>query len=546
MRRAHVAIGLLIVGCAFALVYQCRRLGLTVDETSHFAAAYMYWLGEDVLEPADAPPLTRAICGWVPRLLRAPSPRDAAGWQDRDAYRIGAEILDRPNIRARRLLFYTRLPFLIFPLLIVSLLWHWGRQLFGETTAVCLAAFGALEPTILGHGVLINSDVPSAFGALWFAYAAWKYWREPGTFRLLLLFPPMMFAVLTKFTLLPLAIIGFALALWKGPRLLAAAIPPALYLAILAVSQFQAARIPESQIGQFRGAGLPALALGPARLMALLPWPPQFVRGLLFIGGSLQGEGFTGYMLGEKIRGAVPLYFPLAWAIKFPIPLQILVAAGLIALLLRIRRRQTGAADVAIWGLALFFFGAATLSNSHIGFRHVLPSLPFFILAGGFAMAQWGRTAAARVVLPVLLAWQAVSSLHCYPHGISYFNEWIGGPANGWKYLADSNVDWGQDLPDLGRYMERRHLASIKTFVFGYDNPFHYLKPGSMEPQTLPAADNPSIPHRYLPTPGTYAVSVNYLTGFLAPRGYENYLAYFRARAPDGHAGYSVFIYDVK
>src|SRR6266567_8727967 len=110
MTRRYAGIALLIAVCAAGLVYQTRRLGLTVDETSHFAAAYAYWLGEDVLQPADAPPLTRAICGWVPRILRAPSLHETAGWPDRDAYRIGAEILDRPNIRARRLLFYTRLP----------------------------------------------------------------------------------------------------------------------------------------------------------------------------------------------------------------------------------------------------------------------------------------------------------------------------------------------------------------------------------------------------------------------------------------------------
>src|ERR1035437_9589284 len=132
MMRRYAGIGLLIVGCGAALTYQARRLGLTVDETSHFAAAYMYWLGEDVLQPPDAPPLTRAICGWAPRLLHAPRPQNATGWKERDAYRIGAEILDRPNIRARRLLFYTRLPFLLFPLLIVFLLWHWARRLFGD------------------------------------------------------------------------------------------------------------------------------------------------------------------------------------------------------------------------------------------------------------------------------------------------------------------------------------------------------------------------------------------------------------------------------
>ena len=136
--RRYAAIGLLLVGCAAALLYQTRRLGLTVDETSHFAAAYAYWQGQDVLEPPDAPPLTRAICGWAPRLLKAPQLRDTNGWKERDAYLIGAEILDRPNIRARRLLFYTRLPFLLFPLLIVFLLWHWGRQLLGNRSRSAL------------------------------------------------------------------------------------------------------------------------------------------------------------------------------------------------------------------------------------------------------------------------------------------------------------------------------------------------------------------------------------------------------------------------
>jgi hypothetical protein len=543
----YAGIVLLLVCCAAGLTWQARHVGLTVDETSHFAAAYMYWLGQDVLLPADAPPLTRAICGWVPRLLRAPHPQTTNGWQERDAYLIGAEILDRPNIRARRLLFYTRLPFLAFPLLIVFLLWHWGRQLFDESVALILAVCGALEPTTLGHGVLIHSDVPAAFAALWFAYAAWRYWRAPGTVRLLLMTLALVFAVLTKFTLLPLAAAAFGLVLCKGPRrfLSVVAIPVAVYAGILAASQFQAQPVPQIEIDQFSGAG-PQWALPAVKLIARLPWPLQFVRGLLFIGGSLRGEGFTGYMLGRKIQGWVPLYFPLAWAIKFPIPLQILTVAGLAAFLIRIRRRQTSASDLMVWGPAVLFFGSAVLSNFHIGFRHVLPSLPFFILGGGFALQRWAANRAARAIIALCLAWFAISSLRVYPNGISYFNEWIGGPAQGWRYLADSNIDWGQNLPDLDAYLKRNRIEQIKSFIFGFDNPWHYMKPGSLAPQALPSPADTAMGHYYLPQPGIYAVSVNFLTGFLAPPGYEDYLRYFRQRPPDGRAGYSILIYYVR
>src|SRR5262249_18937598 len=162
--------------------------------------------------------------------------------------------------------------------------------------------------------------------------------------------------------------------------------------------------------------------------------------------------------------------FPLAWAIKFPVPLQLLTVAGLAALVVRIRRNEANSADAFVWGTAAFFVATAALSNFHIGFRHVLPALPLLILGGGFALARCNGNPTASVAIAISFAWLAVSSLHVYPQGISYFNEWVGGPSQGWKYLADSNLDWGQNLPDLGRYMERNRVERIKTFIFGYDN----------------------------------------------------------------------------
>jgi hypothetical protein len=67
-----------------------------------------------------------------------------------------------------------------------------------------------------------------------------------------------------------------------------------------------------------------------------------------------------------------------------------------------------------------------------------------------------------------------------------------------------------------------------------------------MDPQTLPAPDNATLVHDYQPQPDVYAVSVNFLAGFLFPQGYEDYLEYFRRHAPSARAGYSILIYDVK
>ena len=93
------------------LMHQSRRIGLTIDEPSHFAASYSYWLGDDSLQPADTPPLTRLISGWIPRMLDVPSPQTTKGWAEKDAYVVGFELLGSP--RGRRTLLLTRLPFLL-------------------------------------------------------------------------------------------------------------------------------------------------------------------------------------------------------------------------------------------------------------------------------------------------------------------------------------------------------------------------------------------------------------------------------------------------
>ena len=63
---------------------------------------------------------------------------------------------------------------------------------------------------------------------------------------------------------------------------------------------------------------------------------------------------------------------------------------------------------------------------------------------------------AVAAIATIALAWSVVSSLWIYPHSLSYFNESTGGPTRGHFHLVDSNVDWGQDLLYLKRWL-REH-----------------------------------------------------------------------------------------
>jgi hypothetical protein len=530
-RRPAVGLGLLLAVQATLLVWEAWRLGFTYDEPSHLAAGYMYWTGNDVLYPSDAPPLTRIVSGWAARLTARPPDRAFD-----NAYEMGNALLQGERGYVQRVIFCSRLPFILFPLGLVLLVWRWSGRLFAERAALPLACCTAFEPTVLGHGALIKSDVPAAFGCVLFAYAAWLYWTRPCPRRLALLTGALVVAVLTKFSLLALVPVALIILVWRGPRVMGPAIAlAALYLGIAAAYQFRftpelrgPVEKPSPQAA--RGISIPV----EAALLAI-PFPAQFVRGILFIGRHDASGGFGAYMLGRRLSEPSVWYFPLAWALKFPIALQLGALAGLLVCCVR---RPIQPESALVWGLALWLGLLACRSSIQIGFRHLLPMLPLLIVGAGFAIERW------RPAAWVLPAWVAVASLWVYPNGLSYFNEWIGGPANGWKYLADSNLDWGQNLPDLMDLIDRRHLTQVRLAFATPDPVFRYANWSALVGESIPG-QGWTGPERLALQPAVYAVGVNTLVGLGLPPRYRDYFAELRTRRPDARAGYGILIYSV-
>ena len=63
-----------------------------------------------------------------------------------------------------------------------------------------------------------------------------------------------------------------------------------------------------------------------------------------------------------------------------------------------------------------------------------------------------------KIFIILLIIWYVLSSILIYPHYLAYFNEFVGGPNNGYKYMVDSNLDWGQDLKGLKQYMAKNDI----------------------------------------------------------------------------------------
>jgi hypothetical protein len=153
----------------------------------------------------------------------------------------------------------------------------------------------------------------------------------------------------------------------------------------------------------------------------------------------------------------------------------------------------------------------ALTTNLNIGHRHLLPTYPALcILAGGAAFwiqplfermrrtePRTGRERrrprsgvriestvsrvrkAAGVATMALLAWHVVESVTIRPNYLAYFNQLAGGPSQGYKHLADSSLDWGQDLPALKRWLDAQGLQQsggdgVYLSYFGTARPEYY------------------------------------------------------------------------
>jgi hypothetical protein len=86
-----------------------------------------------------------------------------------------------------------------------------------------------------------------------------------------------------------------------------------------------------------------------------------------------------------------------------------------------------------------------------------------------------------------------------HPDYLSYFNILAGGPRNGHKWLIDSNLDWGQDLPALREYMTDQGIEKIHLGYFG-----------RADPQIYGVNYDLAGPHL---KKGVTAISINFLVG---------------------------------
>jgi hypothetical protein len=180
-----------------------------------------------------------------------------------------------------------------------------------------------------------------------------------------------------------------------------------------------------------------------------------------------------------------------------------------------------------------------SLNHKAIGLRYILPVYPFLFVFASRAAQSFLSNKMLTGLSVALIGWYVGASCYIHPHYLAYFNELAGGPDNGYKYLVDSNLDWGQDLKGLKSYMQKHGIARINLSYFGTDSPARYgISYDWLPSYGLPNPDPEK--HKFVPK-GWVAISATSLQGVYL--GDSDIYAWFRERKPVAKIGYSIFIY---
>jgi tetratricopeptide (TPR) repeat protein len=185
-------------------------------------------------------------------------------------------------------------------------------------------------------------------------------------------------------------------------------------------------------------------------------------------------------------------------------------------------------------------------AGMNIGVRHILPVYVFLaVLIGGAAWKLVEQSRRWIYVVAALLLFQAISVTRTYPAYLAYANELWGGPSQTYKYLTDSNVDWGQQLKATKRYLDKRGVKDcwFVYFAEGVVDTNYYGIPC----KPLPTADSLWV-HEPANAPpavdGPVLISAGDLSGYEFGAGALNPYDQFKYLRPTAVIDYGVFVFD--
>jgi len=557
-----------------------------MDEVAHLPAGYSYLAQQDYRLNPEHPPLIKDLAAIPLLFMKINFPAQITSWTKdiNGQWDFGFNFMYKFGNNADKMLFWGRLPILLLSLILGIFIFFWGRKLYGNTAALLALFLYAFSPNILAHSRFVTTDIAAAFGFFTAIFSFTNWLKKPDAKHTWLAGLFLGIALLMKFStfmLLPLFLLLTIIWVFIQPipkkkilwQLLLIYI--IALLVMLPIYQYHVWKYPVAmQQRDIKFILASDQMKGLAKILVWMSDKPilrayaQYIFGLAMVAQRATG-GNTTYFLGDVSNQSWKTYFPIVYAIKEPPAMHLLTIITLIYLAIILPKKFYKLSSIKDWlenhftefnmlsFIALYWTSSIT-SNLNIGVRHILPTFPFiYLLVSGqvskiFKHYYFSSTSVipaearldssprfrikcgmTQIILGILLLWYLSANLSIYPSYLAYFNELVGGAKNGYLYVVDSNLDWGQDLKRLAQWTEKNNIQKINVDYFGGGTPEYYL-------------GDKFVPYHshYGKQPGWLAVSATfYQTSRREP---QTSYAWLDTLKPVTTIGYSIFVYDIK
>ncbi|MBA4122954.1 MAG: hypothetical protein H0X72_10895 [Acidobacteria bacterium] len=496
-RRLIILLALfaLIGGAVIRSSIATRLDSFTMDEAYHIGAGAAYFQTGDFRLNPEHPPLVKL---WVGAFVssrgfqlspyRAFTDKgDEREFVETDVY-INND-LDAVQSRSRTAMFaLNSLLLLLFALA--------ARRVFGGIMALAATAFLAIDPTVAAHFPVVMTDLPVALlssTAVLLAVAAFRSWR---VVDLVFAAITLGLALATKhsavITMGAVALIGITTAVFlsSGANLstrlrrigAAAAVLIGAMIVLWSFYLFRFSESPATREEKFNRplamkisdvksplyrAGLNIMTDGHL-------FPRAYIWGMAdTIRAGAEGNASSILLFGNLYYSKAPFYyFPGVIAVKLPLGLLLLTAIGIALLLARRTPREWYPPLTAMVVLAILFLLALIKGSSYAGIRHALPIVPPLALLGSLAIYRAVKSESSFLRVGVALA-LAAAMLSAIPvlRPWEYYNEIVGGKANGHLYFNDEGVDLGLRTKELAEYYNQNSKPSGEIPYVVYFSP---------------------------------------------------------------------------
>ncbi len=500
----------------------------TTDEPGFIINGLLYMKYGNLVFNSGSPILPNII-STVPLIAFGPNltiPTEPKYFQQGNVHDFAKYFLLLNKVNIDTILLLTRLPMMIVGTLLGFFIFFWAKRWYGYVPALLALALYVSEPSFLAHSHYAATDVPFALLFIMTLFFLERYVTTNRTQYLILFIISFVLSQLTKITAIFLFPLTFFIFYWYSTKttvfgkimVSGRMMVILILLSIFAINAFYG----------FRDIGLPLsyyltrdqavknspysknlIQFGlPSYFYTSIPLPIsyQYVKTLGWAAYVRSKIPEPAFLAGRYFNTGWKLYFPVTILFKMSLGLLMFLAISLFLHFNQKKQFEKRELVFVVMPLALFM-GIMLFSRVNSGYRLMLFLVPLFIL---FAVRFVSKMNRLTYIFILIALFQLAITISNFPNFLGYAN--FIDPRNKYKYLTDSNVDWGQDVKRLSMYLKDNKINTIHMNLFGvmdteiYGKPYNRFGPSWIKEEGV----NENCQNQGW---GVYAISASQLNG---------------------------------